>query len=101
MCGTPSTNDKPTVPQTISGASVLKNNHNNNQKVVTENVVTEKVVTTKPVLFMNVDDEFMKDCVDNFTEFVNESKSQDQSNVPIQEDKFKAKPPNNDSAIGK
>ena len=53
-------------------------------------------------MFMNVDDEFMKDCVNNFKEIVNESKSQDQSNVPIQEDNFKKanKPTTNDSGIG-
>ena len=41
----------------------------------------------------------MKDCV---KEIVNESKSQDQSNVPIQVDNFKKanKPPTNDSGIG-
>ena len=51
---------------------------------------------------MNVDDEFMKDCVNNFKEIVNESKSQDQSNVPIQVDNFKKanKPTTNDSGIG-
>ena len=49
-----------------------------------------KPVTAKP---------FMKDCV---KEIVNESKSQDQSNVPIQVDNFKKanKPPTNDSGIG-
>ena len=80
-----STNDKPVV-QTKS--KVLKNNDHK-----------QKMVATKPVMFMNVDDEFMKECVDNLSVLANESKSQ-QSNVPIQEDNFKAKPPTNDSAIG-